>query len=122
MSVGVLEVAIEEKAETGSTGPANTPTTPTSQQRKKKRRKKRKSLRQLAQEAAPRLLSLHQAAKYLGVSYWSIRDYVIAGHIPSVSMPALKPREGARQTGPSLRRVLIDRCDLDRFIESRKQQ
>jgi hypothetical protein len=70
--------------------------------------------------SAVRLLTLKQAAVYLGVSYWSVRDYIAAGLIPKVSMPALRAREGARQKA-SLRRVLIDREDLDRLIEARKQ-
>ena len=34
--------------------------------------------------AARRLLSLHEAGKYLGVSYWTVRDYVQAGILPRV--------------------------------------
>jgi hypothetical protein len=64
---------------------------------------------------APRLLNLHQSADYLGLSYWSVRDYVLAGAIPTVTLPALRPREGAR-AGKTLRRVLIDREDLDAFV------
>lgn len=67
-----------------------------------------------------RLLNLHQSADYLGVSYWSVRDYCLQGLIPTVQMPALRPREGARPTNSSLRRVLIDRLDLDAFIAERK--
>jgi len=66
-----------------------------------------------------RLLTLKQAAAYLSVSYWSVRDFVLAGHIPTVQMPALRARLGDRPRA-SLRRVLIDRQDLDRFIEARK--
>ena len=69
-----------------------------------------------------RLLNLHEAAAYLGLSYWSVRDYVLQGLIPVVEMPTLRPKEGARQTGRTLRRVLIDRCDADRFIEERKRR
>ncbi len=68
---------------------------------------------------SPRLLSLREAGMYLGVSYWSIRDYVLAGLIPVVELPALRPREGGRAKR-SLRRVLVDRDDLDDFVESRK--
>ncbi len=67
-----------------------------------------------------RLVDLREAAGYLSVSFWTIRDYVLQGLIPTVQLPALKPREGARQTRPSLRRVLIDRADLDAFVEARK--
>lgn len=67
----------------------------------------------------PRLLNMRQAAAYLGLSYWSLRDYVLAGLIPVVEFPPLRPREGDRAR-KTLRRVLVDREDLDRFIESRK--
>ena len=32
----------------------------------------------------PRLLSMRQAAAYLGCSFWTARDYVIQGLIPSM--------------------------------------
>jgi hypothetical protein len=67
----------------------------------------------------PRLFDLRQAAVYLGCSYWTVRDYVLAGLIPVVDLPPLRPREGERAR-KSLRRVLVDRADLDAFVESRK--
>lgn len=67
----------------------------------------------------PRLLSLQQMADYLGCSYWTARDWVLAGIIPMVELPPLRPREGERAR-KTLRRVLVDREDLDRFIEDRK--
>jgi hypothetical protein len=69
----------------------------------------------------PRLLNFKQAAAYVGVSFWTVRDWIIAGHIPIVHLPPLRAREGDRQK-QSLRRVLIDREDLDRFIEARKRR
>lgn len=69
---------------------------------------------------APRLVNLKQMAEYLGCSYWTARDYVLAGFIPVVNLPPLRPREGERPR-TTLRRVLVDREDLDRFIEARKQ-
>ncbi len=68
---------------------------------------------------APRLLSLRQGAVYLGLSFWSLRDYVLAGLVPVVEMPPLRPREGERARS-TLRRTLVDREDLDRFIDARK--
>ena len=68
---------------------------------------------------APRLLDMHQAAAYLGCSYWTVRDYVLAELVPVVELPALRPREGERPR-KRLRRVLIDREDLDRFVERLK--
>lgn len=67
----------------------------------------------------PRLLNLHQAAVYLGCSYWSVRDWVLAGLLPVVDLPPLRPRPGDRARA-TLRRVLVDRADLDTFIEARK--
>ncbi len=69
--------------------------------------------------AGPRLLSLHQAAAYLGLSYWTVRDWILAGHLSTVNLPPLRPKEGDRARA-SLRRVLVDRVDLDAFIEARK--
>jgi hypothetical protein len=68
---------------------------------------------------SPRLLNLRQAAVVLGVSFWSVRDYVLAGLLPSVQLPALRPREGDRPK-QSLRRVLVDVEDLDAFITRHK--
>lgn len=76
----------------------------------------------VAQEAEkPRLLSMRQAAAYLGCSFWTARDYVIQGLIPSVDMPPLAPRPGSRGR-KTLRRVLIDRADLDAFVTSRRRR
>jgi hypothetical protein len=68
----------------------------------------------------PRLLNMRQAAEYLGCSFWTARDYILQGLIPVVDMPPLRAREGDRQR-KVLRRVLVDRVDLDEFIESRKR-
>jgi excisionase family DNA binding protein len=59
-----------------------------------------------------RLLDLHAAAAYLGVSYWTMRDLVNGGQVRRVRLPNAK--------GHDLRRVLIDRHDLDRWIEESK--
>jgi hypothetical protein len=69
--------------------------------------------------SGPRLLTLKASAEHLGLSFWTVRDYVLQGLIPTVDLPPLRAREGERQRS-NLRRVLIDRQDLDRFIESRK--
>jgi hypothetical protein len=68
----------------------------------------------------PRLLNMQQAAEYLGCSFWTARDYILQGLIPVVDMPPLRAREGDRQR-KTLRRVLVDRADLDAFIEARKR-
>jgi hypothetical protein len=69
----------------------------------------------------PRLLNMGQAATYLGCSFWTVRDYILQGLIPVVEMPPLRPRKGDRQRR-HLRRVLIDRAELDAFVESRKRR
>jgi Helix-turn-helix domain len=69
----------------------------------------------------PRLLNMRQAAEYLGCSFWTARDYILQGLIPVVDMPPLRAREGDRRR-KTLRRVLVDRADLDSFIESRKRR
>jgi hypothetical protein len=69
----------------------------------------------------PRLLSMRQAAEYLGCSFWTARDYILQGLIPVIEMPPLRPREGERPR-KTLRRILVDRADLDAFIEGRKRR
>jgi hypothetical protein len=64
----------------------------------------------------PRLLDLKSAGAYLGVSYWTMRDLVFGGVIPSVKIPCPRARDGR-----TIRRVLVDRCDLDTFIENNKE-
>ena len=61
---------------------------------------------------APRLLSLQAAAAYCGLSAWTLRAFVIDGAVPVVRLP----RPG-RQQREDLRRVLIDRQDLDNWID-----
>ena len=76
---------------------------------------------QPAERVKPRLLNMRQAAEYLGCSFWTARDYILQGLIPVVELPPLRAREGDRQR-KTLRRVLVDRGDLDAFIESRKRR
>jgi len=53
-----------------------------------------------------RLLSLKAAAAYLSLSYWTLRELVWCGELPSV-------RAG--------RRILVDRNDLDTWIGEHKE-
>ena len=74
-----------------------------------------------------RLYNLKEAANYLHLSYWTVRDYVEAGILPAVKLPCSKRRAkgGAivRQPGDeSARRILIDRRDLDTLIDRCKEQ
>lgn len=50
---------------------------------------------------APRLLSQKEAASYLGISYWTLRDLLFRNEIPYVRVK---------------RRLLVDRLDLDSYI------
>ncbi len=76
---------------------------------------------QAGERVRPRLLNMRQAAAYLGCSFWTARDYILQGLIPVVDLPPLRPRDGDRAR-KTLRRVLVDRADLDAFIESRKRR
>jgi excisionase family DNA binding protein len=55
--------------------------------------------------AGCRLLTLKQAAEYLGVSAWTVRRLVWRGDLPHV---------------PIGRLVQLDRVDLDHWIEEKK--
>ena len=65
---------------------------------------------------AARLLNLRSAGIYLGLSYWTIRDLVFSGLIPTVKIPCPRAVHGR-----SIRRILVDRNDLDRLIEQNKE-
>ena len=81
---------------------------------------------------APRLLTLKQAAEYIGCSYWTARDLALNGTIPVVRVPSGRIPTGRARGGKpparvlvpstdsrvrSLRRVLVDRLDLDALID-----
>jgi predicted site-specific integrase-resolvase len=74
-----------------------------------------------------RLLDLHQAATYTGLSYWTLRDLCADGKLQIVRLPCGRQRaEGGtviRRAGDnSVRKILIDRQDLDRLIELSKER
>jgi excisionase family DNA binding protein len=60
-----------------------------------------------------RLLNANEAAKYLSLSYWTLRDLIWSGAIPLVQLP--------NKNGGRLRRILVDKNDLDRLIEQSKE-
>ncbi len=62
----------------------------------------------------PRLLGVREAAHYLGISAWSIREWIAAGVVPCVKV--LLPTTTKRR-GETCRRVLVDVRDLDTLIE-----
>ena len=53
----------------------------------------------------PRLLSQQDAASYLGISYWTVRDLVFRRELPFVKIG---------------RRILVDRMDLDAYLDRSK--
>ena len=55
----------------------------------------------------PRLLPLKEAARYLGLTTWAMRERIWAGDIPVVRFP------GGRK-------MFIDTADIERFIEGNK--
>jgi len=57
---------------------------------------------------APRLLGEEDAGRYAGVSRWSIRAWIESGKLPTVKLPGVNG---------DMRRVLVDRADLDKLIE-----
>ena len=73
----------------------------------------------------PRLVNLQTAARYIGVSYWTMRDYVMDGLIPRVTLPCCRRRAKGgsvvRRAGDvDARRILVDIADLDALIERNK--
>ena len=52
-----------------------------------------------------RLLSQADAATYLGISYWTLRDLVFRRELPFVKIG---------------RRILVDRQDLDAYLDRSK--
>lgn len=57
--------------------------------------------------AVRRLLTLNETAAYLGLSPWSVRDLQWKGRLPRVALS---------------RKLLFDRNDLDRLIETEKER
>jgi len=57
--------------------------------------------------SGPRLLTIKQASKHLGLTVWAVRERIWAGHIPVVRFP------GGRK-------MYLDRSDIDNFIEKNK--
>jgi hypothetical protein len=61
---------------------------------------------------SPRLLGLKDAARYVGVSTWTIRGWLAAGRLARVRLPG--------PGGDDLGRLLVDRLDLDRLVAEGK--
>jgi len=67
----------------------------------------KKTAQGIGNPSAPRLLPLKQAADYLGLTVWAMRERIWAGQIAVIRFP------GGRK-------MYLDRYDLDRFIEENK--
>jgi hypothetical protein len=69
-----------------------------------------------------RLLTVERAAGYLGVSAWTVEQYILDGTLPTTILPRPKTASAIR-TGKrapltnTLRLVRLDRADLDRFVD-----
>ena len=50
------------------------------------------------------------------MSKWTVFDYLAAGYIRALELPALRARPGDRPKR-RLRRIVIDRRELDRFLD-----
>lgn len=86
-----------------------------------------------------RLLDLKKAGEYLGVSEWTVRDWVAVGVLPCVRLPVVRLNKGRRKSGKSnryelaapndsrlrgkaVRKILVDVRDLDEFIAAHKER
>jgi hypothetical protein len=59
-----------------------------------------------------RLLDVRAAARYLGLAVWTVRELEWQGILPRVRIPL--------PGGKDLRKLLLDRVDLDRLIAAWK--
>src|SRR5262245_14266207 len=64
---------------------------------------------------APRLLNIVAAGHYLGISPWSVRELIWAGKLPITKIPRI---DGSG----AMNRVLIDRIDLDHYIDTLQKE
>ena len=89
------------------------------------------SLPAVAPPGWPRLMSLELAAKYVGLSGWTLREYINSGDL-RVIRPArpdtarahgIRGGKRTRRTVASdaIRRLLIDRSDLDALVDRWKR-
>ncbi len=67
------------------------------------------------EKSTPRLLSIVDAAAYLGISRSAVRHLVNGGHLARVKLPGI-----GRACG-RLNRFLLDKTDLDGIVERSKE-
>ena len=72
----------------------------------------------------PRLLSFKKAAEYVGVSYWLLRDWIIDGTLKPVRLPGSRLKKNGRVVANpkdhAMRKIMVDRADLDYLIDECK--
>lgn len=95
---GVGTDSAEAKTSDSSAQPASVEPNPKTRERRACRRRN-----------SGRLLDLREAELYSGISAWTLRDLIASGDLPVV-----RP--------PRLRRVWIDRADLDKAIADWKDR
>ena len=69
---------------------------------------KKKQAQGISNPMLPRLLPLRQAAEYLGLTVWGMRERIWAGQLPVVTFPG-----GRKQ--------YIDTEDIEKFIRDNKR-
>jgi len=69
--------------------------------------KENKKAQRICNPIAPRLLPIKQAAEYLGLTVWALRERIWQGCLPVVRFP------GGRK-------MYVDQRDIERFIEQNK--
>jgi excisionase family DNA binding protein len=74
---------------------------------KLKDKNSKREAQRIASPVRPQLLSLKDAAQYLGLSDWALRERVWQGHIPFVRFPGGK-------------KMFFHAPDLEQFIEDNK--
>ncbi len=67
------------------------------------------------EKSTPRLLSIVDAAAYLGISRSAVRHLVNGGHLARVKLPGIGRSQGR------LHRFLLDKADLDNIVERSKE-
>jgi hypothetical protein len=71
--------------------------------------------RQKAPPIEARLFNLQEAAFYLGVSPYTVREFTLMGALPTVKLPS----RGEKGSEP---RILIDVRDLHKFVDDHKEK
>ena len=70
----------------------------------------------------PRLLDRDQAAQYLAVSTDTLDRLIHTGVISVVRLPVERSRKTGRGVAGAMRRVLVDRAELDELIPSWRER